>query len=146
MYQAYESELYRFDQLYRHFCEAADLVEANKFDILKQLRPEFEKCYVNWYLTTLAMAWGKFIDAGLLAKWRIDRVPNQHEFYNRNVKPWIAEADNRRAFVIISDAFRWPRGRPPGSRYSDKGSAAAAHPTIRACRSRSAPRAGSRLP
>ena len=107
MYRAYETELYRFDQLYRHFCEAADLVEANKFDILKQLRPEFEKCYVNWYLTTLAMAWGKFIDGGLLAKWRIDRVPNQHEFYNRNVKPWIAEAENRRAFVIISDAFRY---------------------------------------
>lgn len=107
MYRAYETELYRFDQLYRHFCEAADLVEANKFDILKQLRPEFEKCYVNWYLTTLAMAWGKFIDGGLLAKWRIDKVPNQHEFYNRNVKPWIAEAENRRAFVIISDAFRY---------------------------------------
>ena len=28
MYRAYESELFRFDQLYRHFCEAADLAEA----------------------------------------------------------------------------------------------------------------------
>lgn len=107
MYRAYETELYRFDQLYRHFCEAADLVEASKFDILKQLRPEFEKCYVNWYLTALAMAWGKFIDAGLLVKWHIDKVPNQHAFYNRNVRPWLEEAENRRAFVIISDAFRY---------------------------------------
>ena len=28
MYRAYESELYRFDQLYRHFCESADTAEA----------------------------------------------------------------------------------------------------------------------
>lgn len=109
MYRAYETELYRFDQLYRHFCEAADLVEANKYDVLKQMRPEFEKCYVNWYLTALAMAWGKFIEppAGLLGKWQIDKVPNQHAFYARNVRPWLEEADNRRAFVIISDAFRY---------------------------------------
>ena len=32
MYRAYETELYRFDQLYRHFCEGADLVEANKLE------------------------------------------------------------------------------------------------------------------
>jgi uncharacterized protein (TIGR02687 family) len=109
MYLAYETELYRFDQLYRHFCEAADLVEANKFDILKQLRPEFEKCYVNWYLTALAIAWGKFMDApgALLGKWHIEKVPNQHSFYDRHVRPWLEEADNRRAFVIISDAFRY---------------------------------------
>lgn len=109
MYRAYETELHRFDQLYRHFCEAADLVEANKYDILTQLRPEFEKCYVNWYLTALALAWGKFIEplTGLLGKWQIDRVPNQHTFYNRYVRPWLGEAVNRRAFVIISDAFRY---------------------------------------
>ena len=28
LYRAYEKELYRFDQLYRHFCEAADTAEA----------------------------------------------------------------------------------------------------------------------
>ena len=28
MYHAYEKELYQFDQLYRHFCETADLAEA----------------------------------------------------------------------------------------------------------------------
>ena len=32
MYRAYESELYRFDQLYRHFCEAADLAEAARLE------------------------------------------------------------------------------------------------------------------
>ena len=44
---------------------------------------------------------------GLLSKWQIDEVPNQHRFYDRNVRPWLDEGENRRAFVIISDAFRY---------------------------------------
>ena len=109
MYGAYESELYRFDQLYRHFCESADMAEAAGWSILKPLRADIEAHYVNWYLTNLALAWGKFIEphGGLLSKWQIEKVPNQHRFYERNVRPWLDEGDNRRAFVIISDAFRY---------------------------------------
>ena len=114
MYGAYESELYRFDQLYRHFCESADVAEAAGWSILKPLRADIEAHYVNWYLTNLALAWGKFIEpppssgnGGLLSKWQIEKVPNQHHFYDRNVRSWLDEGDNRRAFVIISDAFRY---------------------------------------
>lgn len=109
MYGAYESELYRFDQLYRHFCESADTAEAAGWSILKPLRADIEAHYVNWYLTNLALAWGNFIESqgGLLSKWQIEKVPNQHRFYDRNVRPWLDEGDNRRAFVIISDAFRY---------------------------------------
>jgi uncharacterized protein (TIGR02687 family) len=108
MYRAYESELFRFDQLYRHFCEAADTAEDQGWNIVKPLRADLEARYVNWYLTNLALAWGKFIEpqGGLLSKWQIDEVPNQQRFYERNVRPWLEEGDNRRAFVIISDAFR----------------------------------------
>ena len=109
MYRAYEPELYRFDQLYRHFCEAADTAEEQGWNIVKPLRADIEAHYVNWYLTNLALAWGKFIEPedGLLSNWQIDKVPNQHRFYDRNVRPWLEEADSRRAFVIISDAFRY---------------------------------------
>jgi uncharacterized protein (TIGR02687 family) len=112
MYQAYEKELYRFDQLHRHFCESADTAENQGWGIVKQLRPDIEAHYVNWYLTNLALAWGKFIEpppagSGLLSTWQIENVPNQYRFYERNVKPWLNEGDNRRAFVIISDAFRY---------------------------------------
>lgn len=114
MYRAYESELYRFDQLYRHFCESADTAEAAGWSILKPLRADIEAHYVNWYLTNLALAWGKFIEqsqdsssSGLLTKWQIEKVPNQYRFYDGNVRPWLEEGDNRRAFVIISDAFRY---------------------------------------
>lgn len=109
MYRAYESELYRFDQLYRHFCEAADAAEEKGWNIVKPLRADIEAHYVNWYLTNLALEWGRFIEpqAGLLSKWQIDMVHNQYQFYDRNVRPWLDESDNRRAFVIISDAFRY---------------------------------------
>ncbi len=39
MFHAYTSELYRFDQLYRLFHEAADTVEMAGWDVLKPSRP-----------------------------------------------------------------------------------------------------------
>ena len=109
MYRAYETELYRFDQLYRHFCESADTAEAAGWSIVKPLRTDIEAHYVNGYLTPLALAWGAFIEAsgGLLSTWHIDTVPNQYRFYDHHVRPWLDEGDTRRAFVIVSDAFRY---------------------------------------
>ena len=107
MYKAYETELYRFDQLYRHVCENADVAAAQGWDMLKPLREEIEACYCNGYLAKLALAWGKFVDAELPEQWAIDGVRNQYQFFARHVKPWLEEADNRRAFVIVSDAMRY---------------------------------------
>ena len=33
--KAYEESLYRFDQLYRHFCENADVAESRGWDMLE---------------------------------------------------------------------------------------------------------------
>jgi len=111
MYRAYEEELFRFDQLYRQFCEAADLAESKGWSILKPLRDEIEACYVNWYLPKLALSWGKFVDpqgnTALLKNWQIERIPNQYRFYEQQVKPRLEEAENRKTYVIISDAFRY---------------------------------------
>jgi len=109
MYRAYESELYRFDQLYRHFCESADIAEEQGWNIVKPLRADIEAHYVTWYMTSLALAWGKFMEppGGLLSRWQIDTAPNQYHFYDRKVRPWLEEGENRRAFVIFSDAFRY---------------------------------------
>ena len=107
MYKAYESRLFRFDQLYRHFCENADVAAGQGWDMLKPLREEIEACYCNGYLTPIALAWGKFVDAELPEKWAIDGIQNQYAFFDRRVRPWLDEAENRRAFVIISDAMRY---------------------------------------
>lgn len=105
MYRAYESQLFQFDQFYRHFCEHADVCQS--WNMLKPLREQVEAAYSNWYINSLAMSWGKFVESGLLENWKIDAVPNEYEFYRRNVEPRLQEAENRRAYVIISDAFRY---------------------------------------
>ena len=111
MYHAYEMELYRFDQLYRHFCETADLAEAEGWGLLKPLRQELEACYGTWFVTTTALTWGKFVDPAhgqsLLKNWRIEKVPSQQEFYAGHVKPRLDKAASRKVYVIISDAFRY---------------------------------------
>jgi uncharacterized protein (TIGR02687 family) len=107
MYRAYESDLFRFDQLYRRFCWSADVAGPHTSDLLKPLREDIEATYCNWYLVNLSQAWGRFVSGGLLSNWTIDGIQNQYGFFDRRVKPWIAEGENRRAFVIISDALRY---------------------------------------
>ena len=107
MYKDYESRLFRFDQLYRHFSENADVAARQGWDMLKPLREEIEACYCNGHLAPIALAWGKLVDLELPARWAIDDVENQYGFFARHVGPWLREADNRRAFVIISDAMRY---------------------------------------
>jgi uncharacterized protein (TIGR02687 family) len=110
MYIAYEADLYRFDMLYRHFTEDADTAEANGWDVLKSLRDRVEAVYANWYLPTLALAWGKFVGmegGGLLGSWRMEGVSNQHQFYNEVVRRTLDNGEYKRVFVIISDAFRY---------------------------------------
>ena len=47
MYRAYEKELFRFDQLYRHFCGYADEAKAEGWDIAKKLRQPVWSCYAR---------------------------------------------------------------------------------------------------
>lgn len=110
MYEAYISELYQFDQLYRLFHEAADQVELQGWDILKNLRNLIEDCYVNWFIDQLAAKWGEFIDHNdeysLLKNWKIEGISNQQNFYNSQVKPRL-EAPQSKVYVVISDALRY---------------------------------------
>lgn len=108
LYESYTSDLFAFDQLYRHFCEAADTAEAAGWDILKDLRAKIEDVYGNWFLTGLALRWGEQLEGGgLMSSWRIDGIDPQHEFFKHHVKSRLDEAEDRRAFVIVSDAFRY---------------------------------------
>lgn len=107
-FDAYVGELYQFDQLYRHFCDAADAAEAEGWDILKALRDKIEDAYGNWYLDNLAVRWGEALDGGgLLDTWQLPAVDRQQHFFKRNLQPRLDEADDRRVYVVISDAFRY---------------------------------------
>ena len=43
----------------------------------------------------------------LLKNWEIEGVKNQQRFFQEHVQTRLDEAENRKAFVIISDALRY---------------------------------------
>ena len=110
MFSAYTGELYRFDQQYRHFHEAAGQVELAGRDILKELQASVEDCYCGWYLEQLSLAWDGFLESGdsngLMGKWKLSGVRRQDNFF-KEVESRLQKTSKGRAFVIISDALRY---------------------------------------
>jgi uncharacterized protein (TIGR02687 family) len=104
---AYTGRLYRFDQLYRLFCEAADTAEGENWDVLKDLRAHIEDVYGNWYLAELGDLWTRQVSDELLPGWSLPDVTNQFDFFRRTIKPILDADPDRRVVVIISDAFRF---------------------------------------
>ncbi len=103
----YTDRLYRFDQLYRLFGEAADVAEAQNWDVLKDLRSHIEDVYGNWYLAELGDLWTRQVESDLLPGWNLPDVRNQYDFFRREVQPILDADPGRRVVVIISDAFRF---------------------------------------
>ena len=112
LYSLYESELFEFDQLYRHFCLNADVASGHGIEMLTELRKQVEDCYRNWFLTGIGLAWNKHVDACLPDRWECMGVLHQHRFYSDNVEPWLrSSGQKRRAWVIVSDALRYEVGK-----------------------------------
>lgn len=111
MFVEYSSELFRFDQLYRHFHEATDQVEMAGWDVLKNLVNSIDDLYSNWLMDQLAMSWDSFMEPdsgdGLLDKWSFFSPYNQYQFFDKYVKKEFKNKARSRVFVIISDAFRY---------------------------------------
>ncbi len=107
-FSKYKEELFRFDQLYRHFHAAADAVEPTGWAVLHELRETIESAYSGWYIPQLSMAWAKVLEGsdGLLNQWKLPNVISQQAFFNRHVAP-LFEGSVKRVFVLISDAMRY---------------------------------------
>lgn len=104
----YRDQLFRFDQLYRHFHTAADTVEPTGWAVLHGLRETIEQVYSGWFIPQLGAAWGKVLEGpqGLLRRWRLPEVTPQQSFFEREVLP-LYERGAKRVFVVISDALRF---------------------------------------
>ena len=104
----YRDELFRFDQLYRHFHTAADAVEPTGWAVLHELRETIEGVYSGWFIPQLSTAWSKVMEGpqGLLTHWKLPGVTPQQAFYDRKVLP-LFDGAVKRVFVLISDAFRF---------------------------------------
>lgn len=108
MYNAYEQSLYQFDQAYRLFNEYAHHVQSKGADILRELDDEVERIYSNWYLNQAGMAWDALLEKeSLLESWKLSGIPNQYDFYHKEVHERLSGTQLKRMFVIISDALRY---------------------------------------
>lgn len=110
LYHAYAGRLYKYDQLYRHYWYSEDTARAHIGDILKALNEKIEDVYLNWYMDGLSVAWNRHLDPemkGEIENWSISGVTNQYDFYNNYVQEILDKGDNRKVFVIISDALRY---------------------------------------
>jgi uncharacterized protein (TIGR02687 family) len=104
----YRDELFKFDQLYRHFHTAADAVEPTGWAVLHELRDKIEGAYSGWFIPQLSSAWAKIVEGpqGLLNNWALTQVTPQQDFYKLKVEP-LFEGPVKRVFVVISDALRY---------------------------------------
>lgn len=107
-FEAYRSELYHFDQLYRLFMQATESVEPMGWSLLHELRNRMEDAYSGWFIGQLASAWGAVLEgaSGLLSTWKLNGIANQQGFYERYVAAAF-DGGAKRVFVVISDAFRY---------------------------------------
>jgi uncharacterized protein (TIGR02687 family) len=101
IFTAYTTDLYQFDRAYRHFIVASD--KAKPILREQKLIEEIENIYVHWFLDKLGEAWS---DA-LSKDWHIPSIPCQTTFYRSNISPILSRSEDKKVFVIISDALRY---------------------------------------
>lgn len=104
----YRDDLYRFDQLYRHFHAASDAVEPTGWAVLHELRQSIESLYSGWFIPQLSIAWAKVVEGpdGLLSQWKLPDIVPQQAFFDRRVLP-LYDGCVKRVYVVISDALRF---------------------------------------
>ncbi len=105
--QAYQEQLFQFDRVYRDFHTAASAINRLGGDLLKALGDQVERVYDQGFLQPLGVEWSRLLDDGFLERWSDDAIPAQSRFYADVIAPTLAKSDRKRAFVIISDAFRY---------------------------------------
>lgn len=108
MYEAYQTDLYRFDQAYRLFNEHVQALVNIGAEILRQLDDAIENLYTQWYLYELGLAWDRLLEQEQrLGNWKLTGIASQYDFFQTAVKPRIKAKQTKRIFVIISDALRY---------------------------------------
>lgn len=102
-FEAYAKEYFIMDQAYRKFCVYFDKEREN--DVLKSLSNELENLYTNWFLGEIAVKWSGAVTDELGLQWTSRDIPQQMNFYQNVIQK--ALYDNKKSFVIISDALRY---------------------------------------
>ena len=102
-FATYAQEFYTMDRAYRKFC--VYFAKEPHSDVLKPLSATVEDLYANWYHAELAVKWSAAVAEELSGSWPIQGVPQQLDFFQDVIQK--ALNDNKKSFVIISDALRF---------------------------------------
>jgi len=105
--EAYRDTLHLFDRRYREFWTLARPSLDQGWDLLKPLAEEVERVYDQGFLQPLGRRWSQMLDAGFIETWSADGFKPQQGFYANQILSHLRGSKRRRAFVIISDAFRY---------------------------------------
>jgi len=101
---AYQSRLYRIDQLYRKFIYHAR--RDDKSHLVDELAIQIENHYTNNFLLKLNDNWQSLVDG--LPSWMDMPAPRQNQFFKQWVAPYLERGN--KVCVVISDAMRYEVG------------------------------------
>lgn len=106
IWKEYTEDYYQMDSFYRkyHLAFGKSLTVGNEHldDLLKQVTDTVEGLYTHWFLGELGNNWSDSCGQELSDYGRILEVPQQVNFYREKIEP-----EDKRVFVIISDALRY---------------------------------------
>jgi len=102
--QRYSQSWFRLDQLYRKFIY--HLRQSGQASLLEKLTEQIENLYTNNYLIKVNDNWQHVVDKA--DKWHVFDGALQRKFFENSVLPFLK--NNKKAFVIISDALRYEIG------------------------------------
>ena len=109
LWDEYTTNYCKMDHFYRQFHSAfgKSLKKSSTVleDLYKNVADYVEKLYKNWYLATLGSQWTSLVSDELAVSSVLPNIRNQANFYKDYVKPVVTNGS--RAYVIISDAFRY---------------------------------------
>lgn len=100
----YTRSWFRLDQLYRKFI--FHLRRSGQSSLLGPLNERVENLYTTNYLLKVNDNWQQVIDTTDV--WDVPAVPLQRVFFEKAVSPFLKQ--NKKVFVIISDALRYEIG------------------------------------
>ncbi|NLW23294.1 MAG: BREX-1 system phosphatase PglZ type A [Tissierellia bacterium] len=106
MIKSYAKEYYLMDLYYRKFYCAFDKDSTSQ--ILQKLKAMVEGLYTNWFMVELSHNWSQSISEYVGDIWDIPGTVKQVDFYDKYIASLVGE--NRKVFIIISDALRYDIG------------------------------------
>jgi len=101
----YADTWWRIDQLYRQFLHHRN--NSGQSGILEALTEWIEGCYLNQFVSPLAVRWQEWVDR--MSRWEAGQIVVQRDFHRRHVLTHTQAG--RKVLVVISDALRYEVGR-----------------------------------